>query len=45
MAAFTTQPPPPQPRAGQYESGRAIPNNFVIQKMERALGTRLRGGP
>jgi len=30
---------------GQYESGRAIPNNFVIQKMERALGTRLRGGP
>jgi len=25
-----------------YEGGRAIPNNQIIQKMERALGCRLR---
>ena len=25
-----------------YENGRAIPNNQVVQKMERALGARLR---
>mmetsp|Transcript_17056 Transcript_17056/g.35477 ORF Transcript_17056/g.35477 Transcript_17056/m.35477 type:complete len:140 (-) Transcript_17056:967-1386(-) len=27
----------------QYESGKAIPNNQVISKMEKALGKRLRG--
>jgi putative transcription factor len=28
-----------------YESGRAIPNNAVLAKMERALGVKLRGKP
>jgi len=27
----------------RYESGKAIPNNQVISKMEKALGKRLRG--
>ena len=26
-----------------YESGRAIPNNQILSKMERVLGTKLRG--
>ena len=26
----------------QYESGQAIPNNAIINKLERALGTRIR---
>jgi putative transcription factor len=29
---------------GQYESGKAIPNQQIINKLERALGARLRGG-
>merc|ERR1712137_602416 len=29
---------------GDYESGKAIPNNQIISKMERALGAQLRGG-
>ncbi len=27
----------------QYESGQAIPNNTVINKLEKALGTKIRG--
>lgn len=27
----------------EYESGRAIPNNQILAKMERVLGTKLRG--
>ena len=27
----------------EYESGKAIPNNQIISKMERALGCKLRG--
>jgi putative transcription factor len=27
----------------EYESGKAIPNNNVLQKMEKALGVKLRG--
>lgn len=27
----------------EYESGRAIPNQTVLSKMERQLGVRLRG--
>ena len=26
-----------------YESGRAIPNNYILGKMERVLGIKLRG--
>jgi putative transcription factor len=26
-----------------YESGRAVPNNQVLGKLERALGVKLRG--
>ena len=29
----------------EYESGKAIPNNQILAKMERALGVKLRGGP
>ncbi len=28
----------------EYESGKAVPNNQVLGKMERALGVKLRGG-
>ncbi|KAL6644287.1 hypothetical protein ACP70R_015895 [Stipagrostis hirtigluma subsp. patula] len=28
----------------EYESGKAIPNQQIIGKLERALGTKLRGG-
>eukprot|EP01134_Creolimax_fragrantissima_P000538 CFRG0538T1 len=28
---------------GEYESGKAIPNNQVLGKLERALGVKLRG--
>lgn len=27
----------------EYESGKAIPNQQIIGKLERALGTKLRG--
>ncbi|KAK6259285.1 hypothetical protein SCA6_013759 [Theobroma cacao] len=27
----------------EYESGKAIPNQQIISKLERALGTKLRG--
>ena len=27
----------------EYESGKAIPNNQVLGKLERALGVKLRG--
>jgi len=27
-----------------YENGKAIPNNQVLGKIERALGCKLRGG-
>lgn len=26
-----------------YENGRAVPNNQILGKMERALGTKIRG--
>eukprot|EP00736_Rhodelphis_marinus_P001217 Rmarinus@m.3297 len=29
----------------EYESGKAIPNNALLGKMERALGMKLRGPP
>ena len=29
----------------QYEQGKAIPNNAIIRKMERALGTKLPRAP
>jgi len=28
----------------EYESGKAIPNNQIIAKLERVLGVKLRGG-
>jgi putative transcription factor len=28
----------------EYESGKAIPNNQIIVKLERVLGVKLRGG-
>jgi putative transcription factor len=28
----------------EYESGKAIPNNQIITKLERVLGVKLRGG-
>ncbi|KAK3242088.1 multiprotein-bridging factor 1b [Cymbomonas tetramitiformis] len=29
----------------EYETGKAIPNNQILSKMERILGVKLRGGP
>jgi putative transcription factor len=28
----------------EYESGKAIPNNQIVTKLERVLGVKLRGG-
>jgi putative transcription factor len=31
------------PIVNEYESGRAVPNNQILGKMEKALGVKLRG--